>query len=139
MRTLAFLLTAAVACCSAQTWSGDLIDPGCFATEQHNVPPTDTMTSVDQDVNAEIRYCTAKAKTKSFALILPDNTVLPFDAAGNAKAAGFVRTHRRKEPLRVTVTGARTGQLLAVQSIVMNAPARDAADTAPRATASPRP
>src|SRR5580698_2732795 len=90
----------------AGSWSGTLVDSKCYASEERNVNPTDTLTHVDRDGNREIRYCSPRAKTKSFAVVQADGTIYTLDSAGNAKAAELVRTIGKQSRFVVAVTGA---------------------------------
>jgi hypothetical protein len=101
----------------AESWSGLLVDSKCYAAEERNVNPTDTSTAVDRDRNMEIRYCSPKAKTKSFAVLRSDGQALQLDAGGNTKAADLVAHSGKKSIYPVTVTGAMIGQTVKVDSI----------------------
>lgn len=114
---LAILLFLACMPGFAGTWSGSLVDSKCFAALERNVNPTDTLTAVDRDQNQEIRYCSARAKTKSFAIIQADGLTFTLDAAGNAKAAEFVRNIGRKPGIAVVVTGELDHRTIKVDSI----------------------
>jgi hypothetical protein len=114
---LLFGFCFASALAMGESWTGVLVDSKCYAAEERNVNPTDTSTAVDTDKSMEIRRCSPKAKTNSFAIIRPEGQVLQLDAGGNAKAAGLVRTSGRKAPLRVALTGEMSGQAVKVGSI----------------------
>lgn len=101
----------------AGSWSGNLVDSKCYANEERNVNPTDTLTSVDRDGNLEIRYCSPNKKTKSFALVQPDGQSFIFDTVGNAKAAELVRKIGKKSPLGVVIRGEMAGKMIQVASI----------------------
>jgi hypothetical protein len=101
----------------AGSWAGALVDSKCYAAEERNVNPTDTLTSVDRDRNSEIRYCSPRTKTKSFAIVLPEGTALKLDAAGDAKAAELVRATGKKSLFNVAVTGERDKNTIKVDSI----------------------
>jgi hypothetical protein len=94
---MAALLCWSAALSLAGSWSGSLVDSKCYASEEHNVNPTDTLTYVDRDGNLEIRYCSPNKKTKSFTLVLPDGS-LNLDLAGNSKAAELVAKPARDLP-----------------------------------------
>jgi hypothetical protein len=100
----------------AESWSGSLVDSKCYASEERNVNPTDTLTYVDRDGNLEIRYCSPGKKTKSFALVLPEGS-FNLDMAGNAKAAELVRKIGRRSPLAVVIRGEMAGKAIQVDSI----------------------
>jgi hypothetical protein len=103
----------------AESWSGALVDSKCYAAEERNVNPTDTLTNVDRDGNLEIRYCSPKPKTKSFAVVQADGTILSLDSAGNAKAAELVRTAGKRSLFFVALTGDRSSGTIRVDSIAV--------------------
>jgi len=61
---LAALLVFSVALSFAGTWSGSLVDSKCYASEERNVNPTDTLTHVDRDGNEKIRFCSPALENK---------------------------------------------------------------------------
>ena len=101
----------------AGTWSGSLVDSKCYASEQRNVNPTDTLTLVDRDQNLAIRYCSAKSKTKSFAIVQHNGVSLQLDIEGNAKAAALVQKSRKRSPFAVDFTGEILGTRVKLDSI----------------------
>ncbi len=103
----------------AGIWTGALVDSKCYASEERNVNPTDTMTYVDRDRNLEIRFCSPRAKTKSFAVVQADGTIVTLDAVGNAKAAEFVRATGKQSRFAVVVTGALSKDTISVDSIAI--------------------
>jgi hypothetical protein len=103
--------------CLAGSWSGYLVDSTCYAAEERNVNPTDTLTNVDRDGYREIRYCSPNKKTKSFALLQPDGSSFNLDMAGNAKAAELVRKTGKRSPLVVVIGGEMAGKAIHVGSI----------------------
>lgn len=110
-------------CCScaagfAGTWSGALVDAGCWGYSERNVNPRDTETFVDRDRNLEISLCAPGNKTKSFAVVPPDGISFKLDSTGDAKAAELVRSQpKKKHLLDVTVTGENNKGTIAVASI----------------------
>jgi hypothetical protein len=112
---IALFISCGILC--ADTWSGALVDAKCFDAQDRNVNPTDTLTFVDRDRNREIRYCVPRAKTKSYSVVLPDGLSIHLDAAGNVKAADFVRAAGNREIFRVTVSGEKNGKQVRVDSI----------------------
>ena len=115
---------AVLFCCGsaiglAGSWSGALVDSKCYAAEQRNVNPNDTLIYVDRDTNSEIRYCTPNAKTTVFAVVQSDNSTFQLDAGGNARAANLVRATGKKTRLAVVVTGEKSGDIVKVDSIVL--------------------
>jgi len=114
MRVFALLcLTAALG--FAQSWPGYLVDSRCYKSDQTN--HNDNPSTVERDMNLELRQCSPNGKTKDFALVLPDWSSLKLDAAGNAKAAEIVRNPANKMPLAVTASGERVNGTLKVSSI----------------------
>jgi hypothetical protein len=113
----AALLSLSGTLCLARTWSGSLVDSKCYAAEERNVNPTDTLTNVDRDGNREIRYCAPGSKTKSFAVVQFDGQAFDLDSAGNAKAAELVRKAGKRHPLSVAITGETAGKEIRVDSI----------------------
>ena len=87
----------------AGTWSGVLVDGPCFrsAEQNHNVSDSPAV----RDINLEIQLCRPKARTRSFALVLPDDTELAFAPDGNARAAELVRGSVVRLPIYVVVNG----------------------------------
>jgi hypothetical protein len=112
-----FCLSAALS--FAGIWTGALVDSKCYANEERNVNPTDTLTQVDRDGNREIRYCSPRAKTKSFAIVQADGTIITLDSAGNAKAADLVRATGKQSRFTVAVTGALSKDTISVESIAV--------------------
>ncbi len=102
------------------TWSGSLVDAGCYDAVMRNVNPTDTETYVDRDTSSDIRYCSPRAKTKSFEIVESDGTILHLDAAGNSKAEELVRGLRKRTHVIVTATGQRTGAIVQVDGLGVN-------------------
>jgi hypothetical protein len=105
---------------SAGNWPGTLVDSKCFAIEELNVNPTDTLTYVDRDQNQELRLCTPGAKTKFFAVVQHDGVSFKLDSAGNAKASEIVRNNAKTSSLAVVVTGEMSGNTIKVDSISMD-------------------
>ncbi len=101
----------------AGTWSGSLVDTKCYESEERNVNPTDTLTAVDRDINMELRFCSPRAKTMSFTLVLADNLSFRLDAAGNAKAAELVRKTGKTQRLTVAVTGEAVKHTIQVEAL----------------------
>lgn len=115
---LTLLLAFSAATAFAETWSGMLVDSRCYASERRNVNPTDTETAVDTDKGYEIRYCTPKPKTTSFAIVRSDGRALRFDAAGDAKASAYVQSAGKRRMYDVAVTGEMNGKRIQVESIL---------------------
>jgi hypothetical protein len=103
----------------AGSWSGALVNSKCWTAEERNVNPADTTTFVDRDRNLEIRFCSPNAKTKSFAIVLPDGLSFQLDAVGNAKAAELIRQSGKGSVFTVAVTGEMIEHTVKVDSISM--------------------
>jgi hypothetical protein len=121
MRVVAILCLACLVAApsfAGGNWSGYLVNSSCYADEESNVNPTDTLTYVDRDKDLEIRLCAPNAKTKSFALVQSDGTWFKLDAAGNTKATELVqKTGKIKNHFLVVVAGEMTKNTLQVTSI----------------------
>lgn len=113
------LLGALSAPLLAGTWSGDLVDSGCFRNEETNVSPDYLNDPGARDFAFELRACLPRAgKTKKFDLILADGESLKLDAAGNAKAAALVRaTPKPKRYFVVRIAGEVRKDTIQVVSI----------------------
>jgi len=103
----------------ARSWSGALVDAKCFAGEERNVSPHDTLIAVDRDRYQEIWFCSPNKKTKAFAVVERQGPSFELDSAGNAKAAEVVRAAGKKNILVVEVTGEMTKNTVKVDSIVL--------------------
>jgi hypothetical protein len=114
---LVALLALSSALSFADVWSGSLVDAKCYAAEERNVNPTDTEIFVDRDRAYEIRYCSAKPKTKSFAVVSFDGNSVNLDSAGNAKASELVQSMGKIHPMHVLITGEMVGKAIQVDSI----------------------
>ncbi len=101
----------------ADSWLGVLVDAKCFAFEERNVGPTDTMTFVDRNLARELRYCSPSTKTKTFSIVERDGTTLRLNAEGNDKALDLLARSEKKDPLIVVVTGERDKNIIKVTSI----------------------
>jgi hypothetical protein len=90
----------------ASTWSGYLVDSGCYRVEQNNVSAD--ATSASRDMSLGLQQCSATSKTKKFAIVQKDWSVLKLDTADNQSVAAIVRHNtKRSELYCVTVTGVR--------------------------------
>jgi hypothetical protein len=115
---LVALVCFASTLCLAGSWPGYLVDSKCYDAEERNVNPGSTLMDVNRDRNFEIRYCTANAKTKAFAIVPQEGAMsLKLDSAGNAKAAELIRQTGRKSFFLVTVTGELVRNVVNVESI----------------------
>src|SRR5215469_11120352 len=88
-----------------RTWSGFLVDSGCYEALERNTNPWDTNSFVDRDRNWEVRYCSPSLKTKAFTLVDRDGLSHKLDSEGSTKAADFVRENGKRDPMAVTLSG----------------------------------
>jgi hypothetical protein len=91
----------------AANWSGYLVDSGCYASRQTNV--SGDTTTVDRDMNMDIRYCSPTAETKKFAVVLTNWRGLKLDSAGNVRASQLVRHAVKRSLFDVTVADQKPG------------------------------
>ena len=102
----------------AGSWSGLLVDSNCYASQLRNTNKDPS--TVERDMNTEVRYCVPNPHTKIFAVVLPDWDSRKLDPSGNTKAAELVRQAGKKSLLEVTVTGDLTKDVIHVASISLN-------------------
>lgn len=114
---LCALLWAVAWAASAGSWSGALVDAGCYRSELDNVAPTQSMTYATRDMGYSLRYCSPSVNTKTFALVEDNWNAILLDAAGNAKAAQLVRQAGKHRQIEVTVTGEMNKNTVKVDSI----------------------
>jgi hypothetical protein len=100
----------------AGSWSGALVDSNCYDTLDRNSNPFETSPGA-RGRNQQIQYCSPKANTKTFAVVLEDWTRLKLNSSGNSKAAELVRKTGKKSPFLVVVTGEASGEIVKVNSI----------------------
>jgi hypothetical protein len=124
IKRLFLLLSFSPLAALAGSWSGSLVDSGCYEALRRNVNPTDTLTSVDRNTSEMIRYCAPRAKTKQFTIVDSVGTTWRLDQNGNTKAAGFVQSAGARGVYRVTIAGEPSGGEIKVESI-------SSVDTAP--------
>jgi hypothetical protein len=114
MRLIVLLFCLCTAGFSA-TWSGYLVDSGCWRDRQENVS-LDT-SPVSRDMRMDLHYCLPTARTKRFAVVLPDWSALLLDSAGNERAADLVHRAGKRPLIDVTVRGVRHGDTILSESI----------------------
>jgi hypothetical protein len=110
---LAILLFCVSAVGFAGNWSGYLVDSRCWASETFAVAGP----SVGRDMNMEIRYCSANARTKKFAVVLNDWGRLTLDSSGNRRACALVQQAHKGSVAIVNVRGVRNKNSIKVESI----------------------
>lgn len=116
-RRLIVVLIFASAAAFPATWSGVLVDSNCYAAEERNVNPHDSLTAVDRDKYQEFWYCSPTKKTRLFAVVQNDGAVVPLDPAANPKIEEVVRQAGKQLPFAVTVTGERSDHVVRVDTI----------------------
>ncbi len=92
----------------ADTWTG--------------VPVVDTMcySKVKDDPDSHPRECALQCAKSGYGVIAADGTFLKFDDSGNKKTVDLLRKSTKKDHLRVTVTGKRSGDTIQVESIKLD-------------------
>jgi hypothetical protein len=103
MRLVGLLFSLSVAAL-AGTWSGQLVDSRCYASETTNVSADAGFGG--RDMVGELRRCLVNERTKKFGVVLNDWSTYRFDARGNAQASEMVRQKRKQSAYHVTVGGA---------------------------------
>jgi len=88
-----------------ETLSGYMVDSKCYESAERSVNPWATPAPVSRDMDAAVKRCVPKTKTKFFGIVQRDWKMLTFDADGNAKATEFVRHAGKRDVYAVTVTG----------------------------------
>jgi len=101
----------------AGTWFGRLVDTKCYEAAERNINPTSTLMYVNRDQNAEILYCSPKAKTTSFTIVEPSGMSFRLDSAGDVQASELLRKTGRRSGVYVNVTGELTKNMIEVNSI----------------------
>ena len=105
-------LTAALAAQSEQKISGHLVDAVCAKNHA-----TESGYKEKHENTCNLHDSCIKS---GYSLILSDNRVLKFDAKGNEQALAFVKSSTKEKDVKVTVTGAVTGDTIAVKSIALD-------------------
>lgn len=58
-----------------------------------------------------------ECEQSGYGVLMPDNTIIRFDKAGNARAKAFIAELKKNTDIKVTVTGARSGETMTVSAI----------------------
>lgn len=64
--------------------------------------------------------CALACAKGGYGIVASDGTCLKFDSSGNAKAVDMLKRARKKDHLRVTVDGERSGDIIKVRSLSLN-------------------
>ncbi|HZU24825.1 MAG TPA: hypothetical protein VFA04_04845 [Bryobacteraceae bacterium] len=105
-----WLLAAALALpafCAAETWNNvPLVDVACSA-------------KVKANPDAHTRSCAMQCSKSGYGIVASDGSFLRLDAHGNEQALEALKSAKNDDHLRVTVTGARKGDTIQVESLKM--------------------
>jgi hypothetical protein len=112
MARLPFVLIFATSLAFADSWSGALVDAGCYTREGQN--------ATSHDRGAVIDRCQPTARTSRFAVVSHDGQSFNLDDSGNTQAAKLVSERHVGGRLEVTVTGRRSGETVIADSIAAN-------------------
>jgi hypothetical protein len=118
LQIVAFIALASATMPATENWTGYLVDSRCYETAARNVSPWSTST-VDRDMDLNIRQCRPNAKTKFFALVQFDWKAFEIYSAGAEKAAELVRNAPKQKTYVVNVVGSIENGLLKLDSISM--------------------
>jgi hypothetical protein len=90
-----------------QTWDDvAIVDVQCSA-------------KVKADPGSHTRACALQCQAGGFGVLTVEGEFLKFDDTGNAKALALLKSSRKADHLRVTVTGTREGNTLKVVSLAL--------------------
>jgi hypothetical protein len=102
------LLLSTVALAGEETWKGvSLVDTMCSA-------------KVKDTPDSHTAECAIACASGGFGIIASDGTYLSFDEAGNTKALSLLKSAKKKDHLRATVVGERSGDSIKVKSIKLD-------------------
>ena len=84
-----------------------------------NVPMIDTMCSAKAaaDPDGHTLACALQCQGSGFGILTENGDFLKFDAAGNDRALQLLKSTSQQSKLRVSVSGTRKGDTLAVKEI----------------------
>ncbi|MBS1873380.1 MAG: hypothetical protein JSU00_09195 [Acidobacteria bacterium] len=101
---IGFLLMALLALpAAAETWTGRVVDVLCK----------------DRDAANHTRQCAIVCSQTGYGLVTSDGKFTRFDSAGNARTLAALKASSKENDLRVEVTGTRDGDIIKVDSIVL--------------------
>jgi hypothetical protein len=101
----ALLFAASVHVGAADTWTKvSIVDSMCAL-------------KVKADPDKHTRECAMQCAKGGYGIITADGTYLKFDQAGNEQALAILKGSKAVDHLRVTVTGTRKGDTIAVSSV----------------------
>jgi hypothetical protein len=70
-----------------------------------------------KDPDAHTTSCLMQCQGSGYGILTADGKYLEFDKAGNAKALAALKATRKKDHVRVDVTGEQKGDTIQVQSL----------------------
>ncbi len=70
--------------------------------------------------DAHTADCALNCGSAGMGLLTSDGTFLKFDAAGTKQALAAIKASKKKDHLRATVTGERSGNAIKVQALTMD-------------------
>jgi hypothetical protein len=94
-----------------------------FAAETwKNVPVVDTncISKVKSNPDAHTTKCALQCQKEGYGLVTADGTYLKFDATGNEKTLAALKTTKKADHLRATVTGERDGETIKVTALTID-------------------
>lgn len=101
----AAMLALSINVSGAETWTKvSLVDSMCAL-------------KVKADPDKHTRECAMQCSKGGFGVIAADGTYLKFDAKGNEQAAALLKGSQASDHLRVTVTGTKKGDTIAVTQL----------------------
>ncbi len=110
IRTSLFALVALSASLAlvAETWKdAPLVDAQC-------------LDKVKADPDKHTTKCALACEDGGYGILTPDGAFLKFDAAGNARAVAVLQATKKKDHLRATVEGTRSGEEIQVTSVKLD-------------------
>ncbi len=86
-----------------------------------SVPLIDTMclTKVKANPDKHPTECLIQCSKSGYGILTSDGTYLKFDEAGNRQALDALKKTKKKDSIRVTVTGDRQGDTIKVASVAI--------------------
>lgn len=103
MKKLVIISCLAAASAFAGTWSGTVVDVMCKG----------------KDVANHTKECALGCAKGGYGLVTSDGQFYKFDESGNAKTLAALKKTSKDKDLRVTVNGAKDGDVIKVESIQM--------------------
>lgn len=84
-----------------------------------NVPLIDTMCSTKAAANpdAHTRSCALQCEKSGFGILTEKGEFIKLDATGNRRAIELLKSSSKQDKLRVSVSGTRNGDTIAVKEI----------------------